>query len=381
MKVIFFTNEYPPYVYGGAGVHVAQLSQALAKLLEVEVRTFGDQCFEAGKLKEKGYRAPGNWQTKDAGHARVLSTFAVNSVLVGDPVEGNLVHSHTWYTFLAGFWAKKLYGLPLVVTLHSLEPFRPWKREQLGNAYFLSTWAEETGVKEADKVIAVSEAVRADVIKCYGVPAEKVTVIYNGVDTKVYRPLRSRRVLAKFGITGTYILFVGRLARQKGIFTLLRAVDFLPPEVQVVLCASSPDTAELAQEVKAKAKGNVVWINEMLPAAEVAELYSHASVFVCPSIYEPFGLTNLEALACGTPVVASAVGGIKEIILPGKNGLLVPPEDPPALAGAINQLLSRPQWCRRLGAQGRKYVQERFSWEQIALQTKAFYLGLLQESR
>ncbi|HHY47293.1 MAG TPA: glycogen synthase [Firmicutes bacterium] len=382
LTVSIFTNEYPPNVYGGAGVHVDYLSRALAKLMYVEVRCFGDQRLDCANLRVKGY---GPWDLMvegiEGGPARIFRPMTTDIAMVRDPVTSDIVHCHTWYTFLAGFLAKTLYGVPLVVTVHSLEPLRPWKEEQLGRAYKLSSWFEEVGVKAADRIVAVSGSMKGDILSCYHVPEDRIVVIHNGIDLEEYRRDlgQAEAVRRKYGIGERYILFVGRISRQKGIMHLLDAAPLLPGDIKIVLCASAPDTRELEDELRERIKylGNVIWIDKMLPKEELIGLYSGASVFACPSIYEPFGIINLEAMACEVPVVASAVGGIKEVVIDGETGFLVPPGDPAELALAINRVLEDRSLARSFGQKGRRRVEDHFSWDAVAKKTREMYLDLL----
>jgi len=381
LQVTIMTNEYPPYVYGGAGVHVEHLSTALAKMMPVEVRAFGDQKVEAINLTVKGYTG---WEemSREANpfFTKALSSFTRNLAMVKEPISSQIVHCHTWYTFIGGFLAKMLYQIPLITTVHSLETLRPWKKEQLGNAYHLSTWMESVGLLNADKIVAVSKEMKADILKYYQVAEDKIQIIHNGVDLNQFQPTNSTQALVEFGITKEYILYVGRVSRQKGLTYLLDAVDSLPGNIQIVLCAGAPDSKVINAEITAKLKGknNVVWIDQMLNKTQLVELYSHAAVFVCPSIYEPFGIINLEAMACKTPVVASAVGGIKEVVVSGETGLLIEPGNPQAIAEAVNYLLTNPDCRKKLGAQGRQRVEALFSWEAIARQTKKMYECVLK---
>lgn len=373
--VTLLTKEYPPYVYGGAGVHVDHLSKELCKYMRVEVRCFGDQNIREGNLKVYGYKV-GGYGSK--GIDQVLEALAVNLAMSRTPPDGEVVHCHTWYTLMAGFWIKELYGVPLVVTVHSLEPLRPWKQRQLGSAYRLSLWMEKTGVTCADGIIAVSREMKRDVMGCYGVSGDKVEVIYNGIDTTRFRPVTSAEALRKYNLDAGYVLFVGRVSEQKGIFYLIRAADYLPRGVKVVICAGASDTGELVSKLEEEAgrRENIILIKGMLPEEELVELYSHAAVFACPSVYEPFGIINLEAMACGIPVVASAVGGIKEVLVPGETGILVEPGNPVQLAEAIRYLVSNPQLRKKMGENGRRRVEELFSWEVIASQTRELYEGV-----
>lgn len=369
LKVTIFTNEYPPNIYGGAGVHVDYLTKELSKLMEVDVRCFGDQNYTENNLRVRGYK---EWdklkENSDARYQKVLGPFSIDLAMIKDEIDSDILHCHTWYTFMAGFLAKKLYDKPLVVTIHSLEPLRLWKEEQLGNGYKLSSWMEKTGIEAADRVIAVSKGSKEDILKCYDIPEEKIEVIYNGIDLNQYQKTDENVARKKYGIEGKYILFVGRISRQKGITHLIDAVKYLPKDIKVVLCASSPDTQEVLEEVEQKVKGhdNIIWINKMLEKDEIIELYSNAEVFACPSVYEPFGIINLEAMACKTPVVASATGGIKEVVIHDETGFLVEPGSPEELAKYINILLNNKELAIKFGENGRRRVEEMFSWESIA---------------
>ncbi|HAH07145.1 MAG TPA: glycogen synthase [Elusimicrobia bacterium] len=400
MKVVFYTNEYPPYNYGGAGVVVEYLTRELSKLMDVEVRAFGDQRSRKPHLEVTGFEA---WKelSKGAheGFGKALEAVSVNLQFCKNNT-ADIVHCHTWYTNLGGFFAKILYGIPFVMTTHSLEPLRPWKREQLGQAYDLSCWIERNAVRAADAVIAVSAGMKQDILSCYGVPASKVHVIHNGIDLDEFRRSDSTKARRrwKVDLKTPYVLFVGRITRQKGIIHLVNAVRHIRPDAQVVLCAGAPDTKEIAHEMKAtvsaiqRTRKNVVWIRKMVPKDELIELYSHAAVFCCPSIYEPFGIINVEAMACGTPVVASAVGGIKEVVVPEKTGLLVPfqarkdgtyePHDPArfsrGLADAINRILANPALQRRFSREGRKRVEQHFTWKSVARKTADLYKSLVK---
>lgn len=376
MRVLLLSREYPPHVYGGAGVVVDHLSRALARHAAVEVRCFGDQAVPGPPLRVRGY-AP--WERLAGGpevaYAPALEALSVGLAMARDPVAADVVHTHTWYVGLGGMLTQAIHDLPLVVTLHSLEPLRPWKADQLGTGYAVSTWAERLAVERAERVIAVSAQMRADILSHFQVAPERVVVIHNGVDADAFRRTEAREVLARHQVREPYVLFVGRISEQKGIFQLLEAARALPDEVSLVLCASSPDTPELAARLQAAVAGRprVQWINAMLPVSEVVQLYSHAAVFACPSIYEPFGLINLEAMACGTPVVASRVGGIPEVVVDGETGWLVPPGDPAALAEALRVSLADPTRARRMGEAGRRRVEAHFSWDRIAEHTLAVY--------
>jgi starch synthase len=399
VKVCFLTNEYPPHIYGGAGVHVDYLSRELAKTIDVDVRCFGDQRLEKGRLKVTGYEIDPSGFTcpkplqSAFGAIRRCTDFNTTNI------DADLVHCHTWYSHFGGILAKKNYGLPFVVTVHSLEPLRPWKREQLGGGYDFSLWVEKTALEMADAVIAVSGETKKDIERLFDVDPKRVRVIYNGIDLDEYRKVESTAALKRFGIDPQkpYLLFVGRITRQKGIVHLVRAIEFMERDFQIVLCAGAPDTPEIAKEMesaieKAKTKRpDIIWIDEMVDKPAAVELYSHASVFCCPSVYEPFGIINLEAMACETAVVASAVGGIKEVVVDGETGFLVPleqqkespfePTNPEKferdLATRINQLMKDRHLREKFGKAGRKRAEANFSWSAIAKETIAVYGSLL----
>ncbi len=383
MKVTFFTREYPPHVYGGAGVHVKNLVRSLSRSLDVEVRCIGPQDSTEERLRVKGYQAwPRMWEGEDKLFNSVLGTFSAGLSMVRDRITSDLVHSHTWYASLPGYFAKTLYNVSFVATVHSLEPLRPWKEEQLGRSYRLSSWIERMAIENADRIVAVSNESRNEIIDLFKVEPRKVVVIHNGIDLSIWNRLDRGATCAAFGIEGDYILFVGRTSRQKGMAHLLEAVKRVPPPVRLVCCTSAPDTPEIEAEIAAKVKelgDRVTWINTMLREEQYVELYSNAAVFACPSVYEPFGIINLEAMACERPVVASAVGGIKEVVVQGETGLLVPPGEPEALAEALNRVLGDRDLARSMGTKGRRRVEERFSWDSIAAKTKEMYEGLLGE--
>jgi len=405
MRIAILTNEYPPHVYGGAGVHVEYLTRELARVEagnhSVEILCFGDQQDRAGNLTVRGIQPRFALPSQDPRHKKFMDTMLRNLEMAGMLGGVDVVHCHTWYTHLAGCLVKQLTGARLVLTTHSLEPHRPWKVEQLGTAYNASSWVERTAYENADGVIAVSASMREDVHTLYGVPYEKIRVIHNGIDLNQYRPTRDPAVLARYAIDPDrpFVLFVGRITRQKGIIHLVGAIKDIRPGVQVVLCAGAPDTPEIGAEMAARVEqarretaNDIIWIPEIVPKDEIIALYTQASVFACPSVYEPFGIINLEAMACGTPVVASAVGGIKEVVVPGKTGLLVPfepigetdfePRDPVRfardLAAAINLLLGDPQRLREMGLRSRERVEHFFSWTSIARWTTDFYWDLVQ---
>lgn len=402
MRILFMTNEFPPNIYGGAGVHVEYLSRELAKLAPIEVRSFHDQSFVNGNLTVRGSKIDGaQFSGCPAPLISPLRALSTCIAFNGQGIDADVVHCHTWYAHFGGILAKLLYGLPLVVTVHSLEPLRPWKREQIGRGYDLSSWVEKTTLEMADTVIAVSKSTSDDLTRLFDIEESRIRIIANGIDTEEYKPAVDAEVLARFGIDGNspYVLFVGRMTRQKGLYYLLRAVDDIDPNLQIVLCAGESDTPELQSELegmvealKARRPG-VHWIPGMVERDAVIGLYSQAAVFCCPSVYEPFGIINLEAMACGTPVVGSAVGGIPEVVVDGETGLIVdpqlspqPPHDPSdseafakGLAAAINRLGLDPQLSRQMGEAGRKRVLEHYSWKSIAQQTLALYEELASE--
>jgi glycogen synthase len=400
MKALFFTREFPPYVYGGAGVHVEYLAEELAKLIDVDVRCFGDQDLQAGSLGVKGF--PYDNPAFDDSNEKLKAVFKTLSTCIhmnADEIAADVVHCHTWYAQFAGIVAKLCYGVPLVITTHSLEPLRPWKREQLGRGYEASSWVEKTAIEMADAVIAVSEETREDVLKYFDVDPEKVQVIYNGINLSEYVKTDSTQTLEEYGIDKSkpFVLFVGRITRQKGIIHLVNAIKYLDPDTQVVLCAGAPDTPEIAKEMEesvneaTKERDNIIWIEKMLDKKQVIELYSQASVFCCPSIYEPFGIINIEAMACETAVVASAVGGIKEVVVHGETGLLVPleqqdtapfePVDPDKfardLADGVNKVIADKDLARSMALKGRKRVEETFDWAAIAKEVEILYRSLI----
>ena len=401
MKVLFLTREFPPYVYGGAGVHVEYLSEELTKLMDVEVRSFGDQDSHDQHLRVKGYQFDSAISANAPDTLKpILMTLGTGVAMQGDAIDADVVHCHTWYSHFAGILAKLCYGIPLVVTTHSLEPLRPWKREQLGRGYDLSSWIEKTAIEMADAVIAVSEETKVDVLRLFDVDPARIKVIYNGIKIDQYRPTLDTAALKRYGVDPEkpYVLFVGRITRQKGIIHLVNAIPYINPDAQVVLCAGAPDTKEIAAEMQARiqevkaSRHDVIWIQEMLDKESVIQMYSHADVFCCPSIYEPFGIINLEAMACKTAVVASAVGGIKEVVVHGETGLLVPleqqteapfdPVDPDQfardLAAAINQLLEDDALRASMAEKGLERARQVFSWANIARQTKALYETLVR---
>jgi alpha-maltose-1-phosphate synthase len=403
MRIALFTNEYPPNVYGGAGVHVEYLARELARADDgahrVDVHAFGRQDEARDNLRVRGVEAGLNLAAQDPRHARLLDALLRDLAMVGAVDRPDIVHCHTWYSHMAGCLARPLTGARLVLTTHSLEPHRPWKAEQLGSAYNATVWIERTAYQNADGVVAVSESMKRDVQALYGVAEERVRVIHNGIDAEEYRPRSDDATLRRLGIDPEVpmVLFVGRITRQKGILHLVRAIRHLRAGVQVVLCAGAPDTEEIGAEMtalvdsaRADAAVPIVWLDEMMPKTDVITLYSHAAVFVCPSVYEPFGIINLEAMACETPVVASAVGGIPEIVVPGETGMLVSfeaesasspePRDAEAfsreLASAVDELMADPARRAAMGRAARARVVDHFSWRSIAARTIDFYREL-----
>ena len=396
MKIALLSREYPPEIYGGAGVHVEYLARELAPLVELAVHCFGEP---RNRPEVRGAYQPWAALDGDAPELAALRTLSVD-LLMAKAVQGTeLVHTHTWYANFAGHLAKLMYGVPHVMTSHSLEPLRPWKAEQLGGGYALSSYCEKTSIEAADAVIAVSAGMKKDILTAYPtVDPARIHVIYNGIDPAQFRPDPNTDVLLRLGIDPSrpYVVFVGRVTRQKGIVHLLEAARYFSPEVRLVLCAGEPDTKEMGAEMRAlvaeleQTRGPVHWIEKMLPRPELIQILSHARVFACPSIYEPFGIVNLEAMACGAPVVASAVGGIPEVVDDGNTGFLVDfesdgtplgaPKDRDAFARAfaarVNQLVADPERAAAFGKAGRARVEARFSWSAIARQTADLYRSL-----
>ena len=373
MKVSLLTREYPPEVYGGAGVHVEYLARALSASGLVDLTVHCEGADRPGAVAHRPWEALSD---------SVLRVFSEDLSMAEAVADAAVVHSHTWYANLAGHLASLRYGIPHVATVHSLEPLRPWKAEQLGGGYALSSWAERVSLGSAAAVVAVSDGMRGDVLTAYPeIPADRVRVIRNGIDTVEYAPDPDTSVLASYGIDPSrpYVIFVGRITRQKGVPVLLRAAAALDPSAQLVLCAGAADTPALAQEVSSLVAGlqatrsGVIWIPEMLPKSSVIQLLTHALAFVCPSVYEPLGIVNLEAMACSTAVVASRVGGIPEVVSGGETGLLVPPDDPASLADAMNMLLRDPGRADAMGRAGRRRAVDEFSWDAVAAQTAALY--------
>jgi len=382
VKATIFTWEFPPNVYGGAGVHAKYIALALSKLIDVQVRTLEEgPPPDLPPLKVWRYRpSVKGLAAPDPKLAKAFEVLSFNINMVSDPIDSEIVHTHTWYTNFAGALAKQVYGCKLVATVHSLEPLRPWKREQLGAGYTLSSWMEREGLQACDAIIAVSEEMKRDILKVYRIPTGKVHVIHNGVDPEKYRPGDGTASLTRFGISKPYVFFVGRLTRQKGIFDLVDAMDYVPEGTTLVLATGKPDTPEIEEELRRTVSGmpNVVWINQMLEDPDLVSLYNEAAVFACPSIYEPFGIINLEAMACETPVVATRVGGIKEVVVDRETGLLVPPGDPARLGKAIERILEDPALAKRLGRAGRRRVLKQFTWDRIAEKTLRLYRSLVR---
>lgn len=399
MRVDILTREYPPHIYGGAGVHVNELAKVLRERMDVEVRAFDGPRDDAGVT---GYLALGG----GVGDAS-LDVIAHNLPMARDCVGADLVHSHTWYANLAGHLAKSLHGIPHVLSAHSLEPLRPWKAEQLGGGYRVSSWIEKTAYESADAIIAVSAGMRVDVLRSYpAVDPAKVHVVHNGIDVESWAAPASdaekafaAEVVSRYGIDPSKpaIVFVGRITRQKGLPYLLRAVEQLPKDIQVVLCAGAPDTADIAREVSSavaalqEIRDGVIWIEHMLPRAELVAVLDACTAFVCPSVYEPLGIVNLEAMAVGLPVVGTATGGIPEVVVDGVTGTLVPidqvqdgtgtPTDPDRfvadLAAAMTAIVADPAAAKAMGEAGRLRARDHFSWAAIADRTQEVYAKVL----
>jgi starch synthase len=398
MRALILTNEFPPHVYGGAGVHVDYLTREMRKLIEVEVRSFAGDEAQGKGWRVRSYSPAHDLSSADEKLRGLWGALSRDIGFAADPVTADLVHCHTWYTHLAGILTRLAYGIPLVITVHSLEPLRPWKREQLGGGYDVSTWVERTALQMADAVVAVSRETREDVLRLFEVAPERIHVIHNGIDADEYARTDATDAMKGLGVDPSlpYVLFVGRVTRQKGIVHLVRAIRHLDPGIGVVLAAGQPDTPAIAAEMEAGVataqaeRPNVVWIPRMLDRPSVVQLYSHAAIFCCPSVYEPFGIINLEAMAAERPVVASAVGGIPEVVVDGETGVLVPvdlrsdepmtPADPDRfardLASAINRLMADPATRAAMGAAGRRRAVEHFSWAAIAERTVTLYRSL-----
>ena len=391
MRVALLTREYPPEVYGGAGVHVEYLARELATLDDVTVHAWGGDAVVHRAWDELSGDAP---------HLAALRAMSIDLSMAKGVEGAEVVHSHTWYANLGGHLSKLTYDIPHVATVHSLEPMRPWKAEQLGGGYALSSWCERVSLESADAIIAVSKGSREDILACYpAIDPARVQVIYNGIDAAQYTPDRNTDVLERYGIDPDRpsVVFVGRITRQKGVPYLVDAALQFDDSAQLVLCAGAPDTPEIAAEVEQKVdrlraeRGNVIWLDQMLPKAEVIQLLSHATVFACPSIYEPLGIVNLEAMACEAAVVATATGGIVEVVVDGETGLLVPfeqaegdivPRDPEGfvagIAERVNALVADPDRARAMGRAGRERAVTEFDWGAIARQTSEVYAGLVR---
>lgn len=411
MRIAILTNEFPPHVYGGAGVHVEYLTRALSRVEpghhSIEILSFGDQSIRESHFSVQGIEPNANCDvpSQDPRHKKFQETMLRNLIMAGSLKDVDVVHCHTWYSHFAGCLVKQLCGAKLVLTTHSLEPHRPWKREQLGTAYDASTWIERTAYQNADGVIAVSESMKQDVQDLYAVAPDRIRVIHNGIDLNEYSPNHDPSILDRYEIDRAtpFILFVGRITRQKGIIHLVDSIKSIRSDVQVVLCAGAPDTEEIGKEMlehveqaRRESKNPILWIPKVLPKEDIIALYSQAALFVCPSVYEPFGIINLEAMACGTPVVASAVGGITEVVIPEKTGLLVPfelrggtddqqahePDDPAQfardLASAVDRLMGDPDLLHAMGTRCRERVEHYFSWESVARWTMDLYWDLVQ---
>jgi starch synthase len=397
MRVDIVTKEYPPEVYGGAGVHVTELVKALRRSIDVRVRAFGADRDEEGTT---AYGVPA--ELGDANAA--IQTLGTDLAIVTDVAGADVVHSHTWYANFAGHLASLLHGIPHVITAHSLEPLRPWKAEQLGGGYAVSSWIEKTAYEGAACVIAVSDGMRNDILRSYpSLDPAKVRVVYNGIDVEAWRPVENPGLLAELGIDPAKpsVVFVGRITRQKGLPYFLRAAEKLPPDVQVVLCAGAPDTPEILAEVQGlvqalqQTREGVVWIDRFLPRDELCTILAAATTFVCPSIYEPLGIVNLEAMACGAAVVGTATGGIPEVVVDGVTGRLVPieqvqdgtgtPLDPDRfvddLARVLTEVVSDPEQAAAYGAAGRGRAAQEFSWQKIADTTEALYAEVASAGR
>ncbi len=404
MRVALLTKEYPPEVYGGAGVHVGELSRELAKLIDLDVHCFGRE--RSDPLVKKSYGAWEEFRSSipDGPAATAFETMAVDLAMLANMGKVDICHSHTWYTNFAGFMARQALGYKHIATSHSLEPLRPWKREQLDVGYDISLWIERSALTDADAVIAVSGAMKNDIISCYpDIDPDKVHVIYNGVDTLKWRPKPWSGSLERFGVNPNkqIVAFLGRITRQKGLSYLLKAAPLIDRSAQIVICAGQPDTKEIREEVHALfnsaagREGSLIIIEEVLPVEELSELFTKATCLVCPSIYEPFGLVNIEAMACSAPVVASDVGGIKEIVDDGQTGYLVPvqlsgvsPFEPvdgekfaADIAEKVNFLVSEPDTVKKMREKARSVVEEKFSWSEIAKQTFLLYQNVLQSGK
>ena len=406
MRIALLSNEYPPHIYGGAGVHVNYLARELVALENgkhyLHILCFGDQKASSKNSMVQGITPRADLPFQDSRHRKLFEALDRNLLMAGSVNQADLVHCHTWYTHFAGCLLKALLNIPLIVTIHSLEPHRPWKEEQLANAYAVTTWLEKTALLNADGIIAVSRSMMEDVQQLYGISPEKIRVIHNGIDLDHYKPTFDKEIISSYGINPhkPFVLFVGRITRQKGIIHLINAIPHLDDDIQIVLCAAVADTEAIdrklngkIEEVRDNGKNQILLISKIVPEDHLAVLYSHASVFVCPSVYEPFGIINLEAMACNTPVVASAVGGIREVVVHNETGLLVdfeagdnfepkrPEQFSRDLAAAINQLLASPEKLKAMGIESRRRIEEHFSWKNIARQTLEYYREVIGTHR
>jgi starch synthase len=407
LRITLLTNEFPPHIYGGAGVHVEYLSKELAAIEErrhiINIFCFGEQNENYRNKIVKGMHLDFDFPSRDYHQRKLLDPLLRNILMTGSAVEPDIVHCHTWYTLLAGCLIKHIYNIPMVITSHSLEPHRPWKTEQLGSSYRASTWLEKIAYQSADGIISVSRSMKRAVHDTYQVPDKKIRMIPNGIDINQYKPTFDPSILNLYNINPDkpFILFVGRITRQKGIIHFIKAIKYILPGIQVVICADAPDTEEIAKEMKDKLKearkktqNKIIWIKKFVPRKHVIALYSHASVFVCPSIYEPFGIINLESMSCKTPVIASDVGGIPEVVVHGDTGFLVhferadtdnyepryPERFSKDIAAAVNDLFRSPEKMQLMSKNARKRVEQYFSWEKVAEQTLAFYKELISRS-
>ncbi len=408
MEIVILTNEYPPHIYGGAGVHVLNLTRELSILENaghnLHVFCFGEQREQKANLKVHGVNINFDIPYQNLSHRRMIDTLFRNIFITGSVSSVDIVHCHTWYTMFAGCLIKQIFNVPLIITAHSLEPQRPWKTEQMGSMYRASMWIERTAFENADGIIAVSRFMKNSIRNLYKIPNNKIRTIPNGIDTNQYKPTFNKDLLRSYNIDPDqpYILFVGRITRQKGIFHFLNSIKYILRDVQIVLVAADPDTIDVRNDLKkqiqkteSEKKYKIFWIDKFIPEEHLIVLYSHAKVFICPSIYEPFGIINLEAMACGTPVVASAVGGIPEIVVHKETGFLVPfesvnkdnpePKDPEKfaqdIAKAINEILISPEKRELMSLKARERVIRHYSWKSVADKTLKFYKDLTQKMR
>jgi glycogen synthase len=378
VKVCLLTYEFPPRIYGGAGVHALNMAMQLRDIVDLEVRTLHPAEDMDGVVVRRYYPSLPKGPEDVAG--KIVEVLSLDVNILSDPMDSDIVHTHTWYMSFAGLLAKELYGCKLVTTVHSLEPLRPWKEEQLGRGYRVSSWLERVGLEACDAVIAVSEQMEADIVSLYQLPEERIHVIHNGVDASALRRREDPAILDRLGVRKPYILFIGRLSRQKGIFDLVEAYRSLKSNVGLVVVTGAAETRELVEELATALQGmeGVRWIDRVVTHEEAVALYSSCEAFICPSRYEPFGITNLEAMACERPVVATRVGGIPEVVVDGETGLLVPPESPSELARAIDEVLRDRERAAEMGRKGRQRVERLFTWEKVARRTVELYETLLK---